>query len=185
MLKSEGRAGLEFGYQHQLFKQFRTDEVDLTPSHLFIRIHIDFKKDTAIFQTDTTLAMLRQARARQSKMFVFLKTCPQHSDLAYVQSVFNKHFSYAPVEVIKDRQIDSVLKAEEHPFFILVGEHFAGLGEPQNIGIFLLDEHLKLVEYPAPAFTMYIERSDPCMSNDDLFIQNVKWFNRRLYKILE
>ncbi|MBR9859746.1 porin family protein [bacterium] len=122
------------------------------------------------------------SKLQSDTLYVVNKACAETMTNDVLAELFSKYYRFSAFKVINVEEVDRYKSARPTLYFAYVGRYYAGMGEPESEGIFLLDHTFTLTEFPYPVFTAYnIGLSEDCFSEPDLSARVIQKFNNRLF----
>ncbi len=202
---------LSFGYNYQLKTNYKRNEIINRPSHLNVALQFRFV-DYA--ERNKPVDTITNALGNPKFLCVLLPTNPAEIKRWYnneevvladfqtmVMNLFNAHYKATPVVFIADTTMnkwpnlnnqDIVNKSSNHPFFneqnsfavVKIGSYFTSGAKGENDGLFLMNQHLEVVNSPFIGFYKinFLRLNSPSIINEGLTMAIIK-MNKQLESI--
>ena len=184
--------GLEFGHKTQNsfevgYTYFANPKLSrergLTlPNRISMRYNFNFatkKNDNKdIYAMKTSLT-----RLSEDTLYVIDRSCENDFTKAQLDSAFSQHYTFSKFRILETEEIEMVEKQKNVTHLIVIGRHYASYGDPESVGIFLLDKNMKNNVFPYPYTTTHSSsrsRADNCIGNIENASALIKAFNKRL-----
>ena len=170
-------------YQKPLKSNQKQQFIDALPSLLNVSYAINF--NTFVSKTDPRQLMISSLLALQKDtLYIIDRSCTNTITKDQLDSIWAKNFTFSNYRIIDDHEISTIQKRQNSIHFAVFGNYYAGTGEPNSSGIYLLDKNLKNVEYPYPSFTRITGGTTKCFSSSESIAVGILTFSNRLSKKL-
>lgn len=185
-------AGFEFGHQNHNslevgYTYFANPTLSrkrglILPNRISMRYNFNF---TARKNSNKDIYLMKRSLSKLSTdtLYVIDRSCENDFSSAQLDSTFSKNYTFSKYRILKTQEIKQVAKQKNVTHFIVIGKHYASYGDPESVGIFLLDKNIKNNEYPYPYSTTHSSsrsRADNCIGNIENASVLIKAFNKRL-----
>ena len=170
-------------YQKPLKSSQKQQFIDVLPPLLNVSYSINF--NTFVSKTDPKQLMISSLLALQKDtLYVIDRSCKEKITKSQLDSIWTKNFTFSNYRIIDDHEISTIQKHQSCIHFAVFGNYYAGTGEPNSSGIYLLDKNLKNVEYPYPSFTRITGSTIKCFGSSESIAVGILTFSNRLSKKL-
>ncbi|MCH1472846.1 MAG: hypothetical protein L7V85_02930, partial [Bacteroidia bacterium] len=170
-------------YQKPLKSNQKQQFIDALPSLLNVSYAINF--NTFVSKTDPRQLMISSLLALQKDtLYIIDRSCTNTITKDQLDSIWAKNFTFSNYRIIDDHEISTIQKRQNSIHFAVFGNYYAGTGEPNSSGIYLLDKNLKNVEYPYPSFTRITGGTTKCFGSSESIAVGILTFSNRLSKKL-
>lgn len=176
------RSTFEFGYEH-ILNQIGDPSLNIGNAHnIRFKYNINFLEKKNKSYADYAFETLE---ALQNDTLYFVnKSCPSDFSDYELEIMLKQYYDFSAFKVISAEQMDSVSKQYNTLMFAIIGAHYASPGDPETVGIFLLDKNLNNAKFPFPYSTNTSGASynkDDCISDLTQAKFLIHLFNGRMY----
>ena len=155
---------LDFSYTLNVLSRNNGQYMDARPNGIKLGLSLDLGRE---FENEPEIELVREklTELSQDTLYVLNRACSDIMTDSLLSELFAQHYTFSAFKIIQDDEIEVYKNRENVTFFAIVGQFYAGQGEPVTEGIFLLDKDFNLVQYPYPVLTNYPRTLDPCFSD--------------------
>ena len=176
-------SSLTLTYQQPLNSIKKQRFVDALPPLLNISYAINF--NTFVSKTDKRQLMVSSLLALQKDtLYIINRDCKDNITKNQLDSLWKENFKFSAFRIIDDHEISAIKNRKNSIHFAVFGNYYAGTGEPNSSGIYLLDKNLTNVEYPYPTFTRITGGTSRCFGSSESIAVGITIFSNRLNKKL-
>ena len=148
---SEQKSSLEIGYEYILNNKDAGPFFDGGLHNIRFKYNISFLEKKEKTYADYAFETMRNLA--YDTLYFVNKSCPTDFNDDELERLLRRNYTYSAFKVIKAEEMERVQKQKNTLLFALIGTHYASTGDPESVGIFLLDNKLMNVEYPYPYAT--------------------------------
>jgi len=181
-LQSKSNSSFDIGYSHILNKTVTNGFYDAIPNHITFAYTVNFnKKGKANVNTAQTRSTL--TKLKNDTLYFINKSCATDFSNAQLDSLLAANYKYSAYKVLDEQYINATSKQSNVLHFAIIGNHYAGYGDPLTTGIYLLDGELKSTEFPYPYHTTNPKNGNgfsKCIGSLENAAALIRVFNNRL-----
>ena len=121
---------------------------------------------------------------KNDTLYIINRACPSDFTTAKLDSLFAENYTFSTFKILTQDD----LKNGHRPnavHYAIIGEYFASEGDPETVGIFLLDRDLQLTASPYPYHTGVTKKGNglsTCLGEPENSAFLIRTFDGRLYK---
>jgi hypothetical protein len=170
---------LELSYTFQTFSKLRDNYYYTRPGNLNLGLFVSLGQQAHM--SNARLEVVNNLnRLKGDTLYVINRACSDIMTDSLLDSLFRAKYLFSDYRIIREEEVAILKESNRAIFYAIVGEFYAGEGEPLSHGIFLLDSTFNLVKYPYPVLTDYPRSGGKCFESIEDTGLTIKRFSDRL-----
>ena len=177
--------GLELSYTRFIKSSYNKEVFDGQPNNISLSLNIHFSSMGIRTSAKKSMAKSLDSLSKDT-LIVVNNACSRIMSNEVLFELFSLNYGFSAFKIINTEQLDSVMANTNTLFYALIGSYYGGFSEPESNGIYLMDRHYNLTEFPYPVHTMYVLGlgEKECFSSLTTTAFVIRKFNRRLFNSL-
>jgi hypothetical protein len=170
---------LEFSYTQPLRQTTYPSYVDAIPPMFTIGLSTNF--NTLSSRVNHWREMKKTLYRLQNDTLYFInRSCVGELSDARLEDLLSAYYTFSAFKVLKEEDITNGLLPKNPIHFAVIGQFYAGKGEPLTTGIYLLDKEMLNVKFPYKMYVPIYNSSLNCMGAEKNIIGGIVRFNQSL-----
>lgn len=170
---------LEFSYTLPLRKTNYDRYIDAIPPVLSVGLITNF--NTIGNRVNHWREMRRTLTMLKSDTLYFInRACEGELSDERLDELLATYFTFSEYKVLHQADIEKGLLPQNPVHFAVIGQYYAGKGEPLTTGVYLLDDKMQNVQFPYDMYIPIYNSTLNCMGNERNIIGGIIRFNRSL-----
>lgn len=170
---------LEFNYTLPIRKQHYASYIDAIPSVVSVGLTTNF--NTISNRVNHWREMKKTLNSLKTDTLYFInRACEGELTDKRLEELLSAYYTFSAFKVLREVDVDNGLLPDNPIHFAVIGQFYAGKGEPLTTGIYLLDKDMLNVKFPYEMYVPIYNSNLNCMGNEGNIIGGIVRFNTSL-----